>query len=148
MSHSTSHRLACLTLATFGLVFAACTDIDDVQRAVSEADSEIATHETIIERSASLTAAHDELDRHAEAIDIDTRRIRSRLDDVDDTCDTDRNGVWTAVFDVNARIDVYLGEAGGLTDLAKLRTATEAYRAEMEARLSSLRRRLDDLPCW
>ncbi len=145
MSHSTIYRLAFLIL---GLVQAACTDIDDVQRAVSEADSEVATHEALIERSTSLAAARAELDRHADAIDVDTRRIRSRLEDVDDTCNTDRGGVWSAVFDVDTRIDVYLGEAGGLTDLRTLRASSTDYRAEMEAGLATLRRRLDDLPCW
>lgn len=145
MSHSTIFRLAFLS---FALSMAACTDIDDVQRAVSEAESEVGAHQTIIDRSTSLTAAHVELDRHADAIDGDMQRIRNRLDDVDDTCDTDRRGVWATVYDLEAQVEVYLVEANRVTDLRALRTASDDYRADMESELATLSNRLDDLPCW
>lgn len=132
----------------FALALVACTDVNDVQRAVDETQSEITTHCRIIARAGALPSAQDELDRHVDAIDADVRRIRSRLEDLDDVCETDRHGVWDAVFDVHARIDLYVAQAGDMRDVATWVALCDGYAGDMDGALASLRARIDDLPCW
>lgn len=137
-----------LVLSLVLVMASACTDTEDVQRAVDETEREVATHCQIIARAASLPSAQSELDRHVDAVDDDVRRIRSRLDDLDDVCETDRHGVWDAVFAVDARIDVYLADAGDMHDVAAWTALCDAYALDMDRALADLRARIDDLPCW
>jgi hypothetical protein len=139
-------RIRCFLV--LALALSACTDVEDVQRAVDEAEREVVTHCQIIDDASSLGAAQGELGRHTEAIDADLRRLRSRLDDLDDVCETDRRGVWDAVFDVDSHVDIYLAAAGDLRDVAAWRALCQAYSEDMDDELASLRARIDDLPCW
>ena len=135
-------------VALFALAFAACTDVDDVQRAVDEVESEVSAHCDIVAAAASLPSAQQELDRHVDAVDSDVRRLRSRLEDLDDVCETDRHGVWDAVFDVDARIDLYVAVAGDMRDVSTWIGVCDDYAGDVDHALASLRARLDDLPCW
>jgi hypothetical protein len=135
-------------LALVAFALAACTDTEDVQRAVDEVESEVFAHCDIVAAAASLQSAQRELDRHVDAVDSDVGRVRSRLEDLDDVCETDRRGVWDAVFDVDARIDVYVAAAGDMSAVAPWIDLCDAYADDMDRALATLRARLDDLPCW
>jgi hypothetical protein len=141
-------RSPCLLVIPLVLAVAACTDVEEVQRAVDETEREVVTHCRIIDGAGSLAAAQSELGRHAAAVDADVRRIRARLSELDDVCETDRHGVWDRLFAVDARIDVYLADAGDMNDVAAWRALCAAYGDDMDEQLASLRNRIDDLPCW
>jgi hypothetical protein len=129
------------------LVLAACTDVDEAQRAVDPAVSEVGFHFLIIQRSATLVDARHELDRHADAIDSKVLSIRSRLDDLDESCEADRNDARSAVSALEARVHVYLEEAKHMPDVVTWRSLSTTYLADMDDLFEILRGDRDDLRC-
>jgi len=129
------------------LVLAACTDVDEVQQAVDKAVSEVGYHYLVIQRSATLVDAQGELDRHADAIDSRVLQIRSRLDDLDESCEDDRNDARSAVLELEARVHVYLAEAKHMPDVVTWRSLSTTYLADMDDLFEILRGDLDDLRC-
>jgi len=129
------------------LVLAACTDVDETQRAVDQALTEVGFHYLVIQRSATLVDARHELDRHADAIDSGLLRIRSRLDDPNESCEHDRTAARKALLELEARVHVYLTEATQMPDVVTWRRLSLTYFADMDGLFAILRGDLDDLRC-
>jgi len=74
-------------------------------------------------------------------------RIRSRLDDPNESCEHDRTAARKALLELEARVHVYLTEATQMPDVVTWRRLSLTYFADMDGLFAILRGDVDDLRC-